>query len=215
MTKIYDIVHCNGFMYGVDKKAKCPKGCTAIFPNTKNGIIITYNAPVICKSDYAANGLYNLLVITSNDPSLNLPLLPSVEEVENENILEMAVKALDKLDPLLKNDETIYRVGLTAWFDAYKAASAKKYTEEDLRRAIYKAAEVGFNFTKGTIGGLNWDLAEGKAYEIIRSLNPLPIAVEVEIDYKFPSGREYIQPSPDLVLLVENNFVKVVKWIYE
>lgn len=34
MTKKYDLINLNSFLYMVDKEAECPKNTWAIFPNT-------------------------------------------------------------------------------------------------------------------------------------------------------------------------------------
>lgn len=82
MTKKYDLINLNSFLYMVDKEAECPKNTWAIFPNTRNGVIRDYEGckATLCKWDYAANGNSNLAIIASNDKSLGLPILPDIEE---------------------------------------------------------------------------------------------------------------------------------------
>ena len=64
------------------------------------------------------------------------------------------------------------------------SSSAKKYTEEDVRKAIFKAAIYGFSFKKGTLTGLAMDLNEGVAYDITQSLQPKVVSIEVETTLK-------------------------------
>lgn len=205
MTKVYDIVHYNGFMYAVDKEA--------IITNGWKGI--AYKTDVkrqIFEHFYTTNTWYDdaRMVVASNDPSLNLPLLPSIEEdIEKlaTNYWKNFKNEMSWVDDL--NDIT------QAFKEGYKAASAKKYTEEDIRKAFREGRDF-----EASIQNTGYDDEEVMDEEqFIQSLNHLPIAVEVEMYPIYEDkwiGEMVVPVHVDNVLLVdENNFVKVIKWIYE
>ena len=234
----YEIIHLNGFMYAVDKEADLkpdqhwihPKG--VIFPFTD----VYYKAFTALK-EYGKTGV----IVATNDPSLNLPLLPVVEE-ESYVIRELADKILDKYLPHYyytpvypKNSQSIHdddcercryddRV-ISAMEEIYRvAASAKQFTEEDMRKAIELAREIKDGkdvFELEGILGLTEICTHNmnvlSADKIIQSLRPKPIAVELElvnqqktINYHKDLWVDNYVPAVD-----ENNFVKVKQWLYE
>ena len=67
--------------------------------------------------------------------------------------------------------------------DGYNKAKEKyKYTEEDVIRIVEKSRATGL-----TAEYLMLTLSQPK----------MPIGFECEMEYKFPSGREWVQPNPD------------------
>lgn len=220
MTKKYDIISLNGFMYAVDKEAECPKDSIAIFPDTRNSKITNYNPPIKCKWNYAANGCYNLLVVASNDPSLGLPLLPAVGNQifilnDLKKLAEDSFSKAQEEFPIIPNvDVRPFKLGFVK---GYKAASSKQYTETQLLSFINNED----NHTEGELGNSCIDVNTLKNY--LQSLKPTIIAVEVEMkEYayepiigKFPNYE--VNPNPRLYRLVvdENNYVKIKQWIWE
>lgn len=189
MTKIFDIVHLNEHMYAVDKKQHIEEGIRFL--------------PIIGEGDYGHP------IIATTDTSLGLPLLP---EIETKNIESLALKQY----PIIKNKDvdgdwndsnSVIRKG---FIKGYKAASAKKYTEEQVRNAILKA----------------WDKSEDTKNidEIIQSLNTKPIQVEVEMDYLCNVKRGSCDCSEQDIdcqskslqpVVFHEGYVKVKQWIYE
>lgn len=167
-----EIIQLNGFLYAVDKEAPCPKNSWAIFPDTTNGKITKYNPPVKCKWDYGVNGVYNLLVVASSDASLGLPLLPAIEKDNREKIYNIIANNH-------ANHSDDYPMVEASVNEILEVVSANKYTEEDMIRAILRGAAFGQQ-EKGTFTGLAMTLKEGKAHEILQSLNPIPKAIEIE-----------------------------------
>ncbi len=181
MTNTYPLIHLNNQSYMVDKVFIYENKDWWIHPST--GSI-----------GFAEEDLVEpyLKIVTSTDKSLNLPLLPPIEE-DVEQLANKATVGANNLETA----RYYYAKG-------YKAASAKKWTDEDIRKALRRKDE-------------NWfDDSDDK---IIQSLNPLPKFVEVEMEYtigglKLTHGNSHI--TPDLTLKVdENNFVKVIRYIYE
>lgn len=206
MTKIYDIIHLNGQSYMVDK-AFIAKGDYHWMG--KAGARKALNDLGICDE-----GLANK-VIASTDSSLGLPLLPAVEEDENET------QILDKFDRV-HSSTPVGQYEISAFLKGYKAAKGK-YTEEDMIRAILRGAAFGMQ-EKGTLTGLAMTLKEGKAYEILQSLNPLPKQVEVECIESCGGNKcsrhGYLHPDEPcdggpLIPKTVNNIVVVKRWIYE
>lgn len=111
----------------------------------------------------------------TTDPNLSdIPKIPELKEDIDTLAHNAAIGSGYELHDIVKN----------AWARGYKAAS-KKYTEEDIRKAIVRGASFGFEFVKGTKTGLAMELAEGKVYEIIQSINPVPKEIELEMEDAF------------------------------
>lgn len=158
---------------------------------------------------------YGYLIIATTDPSLGLPLLPVVEE----DVEELAKKAQHDFtwgkskafDLGFSYSGMMSNGYLHGWKDGYKATSAKKYTEEDLRKAFLAGESVEF-----------WRQKGGKEYpsieRYIQSLNPKPIQVEIEteeVELPCPDGIEgcevlHLEERP----VIENGYVKVIRWGY-
>lgn len=200
MTKKYDIIHLNGFMYAVEKYTFVDIGEVGLAKTKDNSILIGKISRKLGAGLSEINSVpchRPAKVIATNDPSLGLPLLPEIEEDIN-NIFEKASKSnLFENDLIynIGNKPEAYYIAKRIFIEGYKAASAKKYTEEDLRKAFLE----GWNHEDG-----GEKLLTHTWQELLQSLNPLPIAVEIEVSPK---------PFDDQIVM-ENNFVKVVKWIY-
>jgi hypothetical protein len=208
MTKKYDIIHLNNFMYMVDKA------------------IAKWEKPILGNKQLAYHGKETVRyanIIASNDLSLNLPLLPNIEE----DIEQFAKDRATKLFPIGKDDAN-WRGCVEDFLMGYKAASKKKYTEEDMRNVFNSGQRCEH---EGAYDKDSWFNG------FISTLNPLPIAVEVEMEVDAddernwyrdcPSGKysddEPIPPSRDnlfsdskyLKPKVVNNIIQVKQWIYE
>lgn len=187
MTKIFDIIHLNGFLYMVDKEDS----------NKREGnqflCLDQPDYPQFHK-DYGMADDCCWIVLASNDPSLSeLPKLPPIEE----DVDSISEKILGK-----GLTGTIYE---SYWLAGYKAASKKKYTEEDIHKLFINMLD---SLVKEPTVRYTWKTAK----EFLKSLNPLPKQVEVEMDSKIlqfqPAKIEYFPKLTD-------GFVTVKQWIYE
>jgi len=208
MTKIYDLIHLNNHIYMVDKDKILTIG-TKYIDDTD-----AIREAVIDDPEYwKARSDYNK-ILASTDKSLGLPLLPNIKE----NIEQLAIEIIRRRggwEHLFINNKLIHKappVPTGFWRDVnniiegYKAASAKKYTEEDMREAynfgVSAAQETHLPFE-----------------DIIQSLNPLPIKVEVEMQgYTYDYRNIPTITVPDtmtwLLKVDKNNIVQVVNWIF-
>lgn len=218
----YDIIHINGFMYAVDKEADLkpdqhwihPKG--AIFPFTD----VYYKAFTALK-EYGKTGV----IVATNDPSLNLPLLPAVEE---DNVFPCILKSnqqkgwkywfTDK-DGLNQHSDFFFDEGeCRENAKRFKAASAKEFTEEDMVSFLnYYISTVPLNASStGENNGLTKKEVLNK---FIQSLRPKPVAVELEMKFTFKAvdigaGSKVQHNTGKQPAVDENNFVKVKQWYF-
>ena len=206
MKNRYKIIRINDFIYAIDPKAECPKGSWITFTETKDGAIIAYLQPIKSTLDYAANGLYNFLVVASSDKSLGLPLLPEVEEIDVDLFSWVEAKQIffDKIgrNPILENDNDLLIVSSVQ--EGYKAALVNKFTKENMWRSYVR----GFQANEEKKNPLE------DFKDVLQNVSSKPpIAVEVEMEDAFNETYGEIRgfyPEVD-----EKRFVKVVKWIYE
>lgn len=205
---VKDIIHLNNYMYVVDKKAKIAKGEWYIFQ---------FKDTTQLYNEANEQSEYYFKVIASTDPSLGLSLLPQIEEAEF-SIVDKLVKMFPS-QPLSGDKIAGFILG-------YKAAKAKKYTEENMRNAI-KMAKQCVAYSEAA-NGKEWTEVEfyHEEDEIIKSFNPLPIAVEVEMEYEFkntPDQQQWQEMShsekmeyavPTVPKVDKNNIIQVKRWIY-
>lgn len=146
MNKRYPIVHFNSFMYA---------------PAVDHAEIGDYfHNRLENRIEKAASGKINTgKVVASNDPALELPMLPDVEEDINQ----------------LAEDNCALDTGInrTKWIKGfvtgYKAASKKQYSKEDIM-TWYKYVKTH---------------TVKEAFTYLESLKPKPIAVELDADFNF------------------------------
>lgn len=213
MTKIFDLIHLNGHRYAVDKESK-EKGQWEIINNELN----------LLSDDIERTGW--LVIATDNitDPAFkefNLPLLPPIEEfdmVENllmDNMsyyLTLAEDASPKQES--QKDIAVVLLNILGQYQE-KAAKAKQYTEEDVRKALQSNKEGLKTEWNAYIDGISEDRFDS-VIKALQSLNPLPKQVEIEMIDKekdivkyIVKGNTFPEPKVDA-----NNFVNVIKWIY-
>ena len=201
----YELIHLNGFMYAVDDIPDKPYIGPYIicWPSSKKELFNSHNAIAYSRRNIS------YMVIASNDPSLGLPLLPAVEE----DVERLAYKSANKLLSEFIHPKDVKKIS-QLWIDGYKAASAKQFTEEDMRKAIELSRE---DYVKDVI-----DIRH--PIEIIQSLKPKPIAVELEMTRKCALNKSdcfgFQEMLPDcgcqwIPAVDENNYVKVKQWYYE
>lgn len=245
VTKQYDIIHLpDGYMYGIDKKVGIKegdyhyyKGKTPLIKHLEgiskvNQIKIGYSNTQNNKW-YLGNAVVNefhndcFKIIFTNNPSLGLPLLPDIEEDVEKLAKNASIKYCEKWWPN-QSDRYIDAALINhtnGFLEGYKAASAKKYTEEDIRKAIdFGEAMRGEKSTINENFGSPFIEYEGAQKEIetyIQSLFPKPIAVEVEmidngheVDMEGRGGSDigWLEKWEPKIIF---NKVQVKQWIYE
>lgn len=216
MTKRYDIIHRpDGFMYGIDKEEKPKKREWAydtlvpkLFQVEEDHI---YNK-VSC-SLWTHDLDYVVKVIFTNNPSLGLPLLPDIKPFDFFKYKDLLIKELMAEKVAVKQLRIIERI----WDVATKAASAKKYTEEDIRKAVDLGLSISTMsdepFTSKTFKKTKRISIDG----FIQSLSLKPIAVEVEMKDTFKEindGCNSIPIHKGWELKLIDNKVQVKQWIY-
>lgn len=118
-------------------------------------------------------------VVVAQSTNLSLPNIPYVE-IE-ENVKELAEQWFEK-DFLNRNYFYVNHEELQKGFiQGYKAASAKKYTEEDLRKVMLEYAK----WVTGGVPSLRFASTQEEAMsKIIQSLKPKVVSIEVEMIQK-------------------------------
>lgn len=245
MYRIYDIIHLpDGYMYAVDKEGEIlyDEWCFEYHENydnpeynhqkyvLPNGVDAYWLRPL--NMDYLKEKPKEFRfwrkmdgscwkVVATNNPSLNLPLLPEVKE----NIYEIALEQFPENWQVIQGESCNQDIDINeqlrnGFCVGYKAASAKQYTEEDLRKAIELAREQYWE-TGG--GGLvkqgSWEFKlqyKQDIDEMIKSLKPKPIKVEVEmIEDLDPSNHGFKDITLEQYPKTINNIIQVKHWIYE
>lgn len=123
MIKQYEIIHLNNFMYVVDKA------------------IAKWEKPILGNKQLAYHGKETVRyanIIASNDPSLNLPLLPNIEE-DVEQVALNWYKEKYYVQTLGEHHKEFPQV--KGFIEGYKAASKKKYTDEQVRNLLITATK--------------------------------------------------------------------------
>lgn len=202
MTKTYDIVHLpDGYMYVVDDKEipYNPNGGT-------NGNFICLHEIKEHPEDAFVKNVGNCkgcrTIITTNNPTFGLPLLSEIEE------------NIDQIYGNYCRENPEERIVYNDFEHGYKAAKAKQYTEEDMRKAYQSGKRSEYEGAKNDDSWFNG---------FIQTLSPKPIAVEIEMIYDYSDMEEHCEggtlPSAvygELQLkLTNNNEVIVKQWIYE
>lgn len=162
--------------------------------------------------------------IASSNPSLGLPLLPAVEED-----LTPVFEKCFKNSGIAPKYRELYEIGVE---DGYKAASTKKWSDEDMFEYSNWVTEwcLYNKYQKTNDGAKHFGLRErvtnkqlfAKWRSIYEKKKPIAVEVEMELvddnDYSdFEEGGTYpgVVNSEHLLKVDENNFVIVKRWIYE
>lgn len=227
MTKKYDIISLNGQLYAVDKEAEIEENNIFILGNTEQSNHLISKATgqhlkyAVAMQEVFKTAKYPeripkqimcVKIVTSTDPSLGLPLLPEIEE-DIQTLRDIAIKKYRKYG------SGAVMVGIEAYFDGYKAAKAKKYSEEDMRKAI-KMAKQCVAVSEAN-NGEEWieKIFFHTEEKIIQSFNLIPKQVELEIEQIIVT-KEWVSSNTTAYGKIKpkvdaNNFVKIIKWIYE
>lgn len=240
MGQKYSIIHLNGLMYAVENDI------------TKLGhvLIHTVDGWILRKAVANKGGFMELEngsatlpfedsykpIVMSSNPSIGLPLLPAVNNINELVILANDSVTQAKSERIVTDGKTLV-VYTKGFAEGYKTAKAKKYSEEDMIKGMLwamstresNAKKLGKltlpeteqeeqQFEKDFMGRYN--MGEALISKFLQSLNPLPIAVEVEMmEGKVVESVEFIGDGADIEWNKQpkvdaNNFVNPLKWIY-
>lgn len=187
MTKIFDLIHLNNHVYAVDKTVrKLNKGDWHI--QQKDNKIGVWQYLL----GSGETPLWYWKIIATTHKSLGLPLLPEIED-------DVTVLA-EKRFPIGDTDfNGLFQGGFV---EGYKAAKAKKYTEEETRELCKKS----------------WDAYHhndtfDEWWNENKKTDPLPKQVELEMEYD-PTGITYHENDKAFKPKVKDGFVIVKRWIY-
>jgi hypothetical protein len=150
-----------------------------------------------CKKIIAHRPLHNAPFLEGVD------LLPPLEQEDDvETLAEHEANKITFLE-FNQRDKVVqhkyYKEGIIKGYN--KAREKYKYTKEGIDKAIMF----------GRWGGTT----KQEYKDFIQSLSQpkTPIAFECEMEYKFPSGREYVQPNPDYLPKTTTNNLGQTQWV--
>lgn len=202
MTKQYKIIFLNDYLYVIDEEAEISIGCyyyNSYNPSIKQ--IENSNQLHLALQEHPEDKS-RFIVLASNDPSLNVPILPDIEDLDLKDEIARAIGS------------NVSNTTLQEEKDATESCLAilkpKKYSEEELYE------KIAYWFGRGILAGKQNRIKElsPNKEKILQSLSPIPKAVKLEI---IPS--ENYQKgaicSPWELKLTNNNEVIVKQWIYE
>lgn len=200
MIKKYDIISLNNHLYMVDGTD---------IKEGEWGVFKAFGDAKVKKAfSDSVSGIYRK-ILASTDTTLGLPLLPKVEE---ETDWEYAFSVVfPAIKNVAKHDADNLKDG---FMEGYKAASVKKYTEEDIIKLLKYIREYE-DF---------YQLVDEELLHIFvpsytkEHLTPKPIAVEVEIEDWRGDGEdpEIGNHRKDLIFpKTKDNIVVIKKWIYD
>jgi hypothetical protein len=133
-----------GFIVTSDEGSK--KGELTIFPSTENGRIVKLNTPKIAESNYAANGIYNLKVLTQQD-QIDFSALKEeeqkeigwfdVEKIQKEKFLEFRAMITET------SEKNLFEIGIREGFQkAQELLSDRRFTLEDMKKSFIEGSNV-------------------------------------------------------------------------
>lgn len=183
----------------VDKRVETRKGATYSISGGMNNSIRLFD------------GFESVAtILASTDPYLGLPLLPAINNIRKEAVKKSAKAWMSIPTEVKINAEGVdYTVGYVEGYE--EAVSTKKYSEEDMKKCFFRANNLRYELRNKKTS------IEEEFDDYMKSLNPKPIAVEVEMRYEtWYEGTKKLTNIHNFVLKVdENNTVIVKRWIYE
>lgn len=173
MTKTYPIVQLGEYLYALDKEAEIKEGDKVYRHYDDGGSHIGDSLP---NSDNLKKDRVWKIIATSN-PSLGIYLLPKIEEDWYKTSEEYSKK--------IKSGNTTeeFISKMQGFIDGYKAASSKKYSQDDIDKAIasaYKACNMSVEGSKSFAPDVL--ISRNFLEQYLKSLTPVPKAIEVEME---------------------------------
>lgn len=237
MEKTYKIIPLNNYLYAIDEETDVNEGdwCIHFGKGFTNKILHDQNTLVkitekqLCGKNgghgwfwkqwdknpqfhYSHNELKK--IIASNNPSLNVPILPDIE-VDAKSFLLSKYKHARDVDNFGASAQLLSYNQVCRLMEDY--AEAKKYSEEDMKGFtkwllnMYKPVKGGWRHRGAFSDKFKPVLIENLMKEYIKSLSPIPKAVELEME-------EFYTPPVNpfwKLKLTNNNQVIVKQFIYE
>jgi hypothetical protein len=224
----HELIHFNGHIYMVDKEAKTKhKGDWVV--ETDDPLVTSV---VECLRTFESDT--DLKILACTDPSLGLPLFPEIEE--EDNWLHKHAGYAD--DILAKKAEDFYneRHPSQHWTfgsnygnevalfirSILPVDSAKKWTDDDLLKYMELRMEIWKGIMKsGEFKGQDKPFEktdEAVHQRALIAMKPLPIAVEVEMEYEnylVTPTHKVVREDKPMIPKVVNNIIQVKQWIYE
>ena len=219
MKKTYNITHLNGNMYMVDD-GDIKQGEWVFNENQIMRASVNHTRPLVLKR-----------ILASTDSSLGLSLLPKL----GDNVEQLAFDAVKKGN--LTEDRDI-QIAVTGWVDGYETAPKKKYSEDDLQRAMELAwdgstrfNEAYYQFNEDLFSKEEWyqvfktqkilqsQVLNKTDYikKIMKSFAPRPIGAKVKmiLDLTWDNDSSMYSSDPgNYIIKTTNNIVNVIKYIY-
>jgi len=210
MQKTYNVIFLNNQGYMVEQ----------IIAPRKGDWVYEYNNTIpIYQFSYDMESYPLPKIMASTHKALGLPILPPIEE-DIEKIANLKYTRQSENKPYCEIKDVR---AIAGFIEGYKAASTKKFTKEDMRKA-WNASEIEHiaehEQTDATVEELG-----GQTFEqFIQSLNPQPIAVIVEMelvedndfsDYEEGGTHPGVTTSQYEPKVDENNQIIVKFWVYE
>jgi hypothetical protein len=174
MTKQYPLIQIGEHFYAVDKEAKLLHKDYFYTPIAgSDGKTHIFQVGRYDEQDCEeAKVQYSYQkIVASTDKSIGLPLLEFKEDIQP--LASAGYKEFRKSGWDLAK-AALYHRGFS---DGYKAAKAKKYTEEDIRTAIRRGYEINFENDKGD-GSTGYD--EKDIQGVLKLLKPSPKSIVIE-----------------------------------
>ncbi len=212
-TQKFNLIHIDGFMYGVIPLIKKETFPYIVVEKLTTGEYSLWQVDNV--HDWDEKNQQSILF--SNDPKLNLPLLPEIEE----DIKYIHSLAFD--EAIIQNRHNGISVLdlIPMYIKGYKAKSAKQFTERDLIEAIDIALIVGRGGSTESLETLSKNI-------LSNFKKSKPVAVEVEIetcghvlpdkpkeDNWYPIFSEVMAVMYQRPKMNENDYVNVINWFYE
>lgn len=186
MTKIFDCISLNGYLYMVDEGAKIRNDEYGIInhPRTGLGIMPNHEVPTSDNGIMRAYDFWKVnegKIVASNDPSLTD--IPKIGELPDENEAEavrLSYIAVPEGEEFSDRDRQFWQDGFLS--------SKKQFTKEEVRKALRMSRELEDGYD-----GTYYD--KYTEDEIMESLKPVPKKVWLELENDIP--------------LIENGYVKI------
>lgn len=185
----YGLIYIGDFMYAIDKKLDL----------LRNGS--TYSI----KDNKMFDGFDSIAnIVATTDPSLNLPL---IQYTEIEPII------LAREAAVMNNYDIEDDVFIHGFVVGYRSASAKQFTEKDMKKAWYDGRESSHEHHD-----------ESQRERFMNLFKIKPVAVDLETvsiqttkkeEYQYKGDHQINLDYASILMIDENNFVKIIKYYYE
>lgn len=155
MTKKFDVITIDGFIYLIDRKAEILQGDRYIHPD---GALLERYASIPFEG--------SVKIIASNNPSIDVPQIGELPEEDAS--VEASLEGM-KHYPI---QDVNNQLALGGFIRGYKAAKAKKYDEVDIFKVLHLVKNDGLDSIKDA----------AKIHDIIQSLTKPIKSITIEME---------------------------------